>query len=224
MKSGRPRVGLLAAALVLGLAGASCSPPGRSPDREGASADPQALEPGIVRAVDLLRVPGLQPMQRLTDSEIPSEMGPNVRGGCGAEIEQPPASNRLVAVFLGDTAALTEAIVETGEPKARELIDQIREDIRPGCEPQTSETATGESQTYVQGPVVDIGRLGEDRLASLATLEFDDGELYIGTVLIRAGDLMIQALYSSETDFDAETLQGLAEVMYTAFEELRESV
>lgn len=221
MNSRLQRLCLVLSMSLLASVAAGCSPPGRS--NRLASPNPRELEPGIVRSVDLLRVPGTQPMPRLNDSEVPDEVGPNLRGACGATLSQPPVSNRLVAVFLGETAALTEAIVEMEESDARELIGQIKEDIRPGCEPPTSVTADGQTQTYVQGPVIDVQGLGEDRVVTLATLEFEDGTLYVGTIVIRTGGRMIQALYSSESPVSVETVEGLAEVLHTASLELSES-
>ncbi len=214
------RLSVSVAAGLLILISAGCRPPGVSDPP--APSDPQELEPGIVRTVDLLRVPGVQLMQRLSDAEIPDSTAPNLRGACGEPIRQPEPFNRLVAVFVGESAALTEAIVEFEEPAARELMKNIKEEVEPGCEPQTVVSEGGQSQTYSQGPLVDIGSLGEDRLGSLATLEIDDQTLHIGSIFIRTGGTMIQALYSSETPVQASTVAGLAQALDAASKRLFE--
>ncbi|HEX2054163.1 MAG TPA: hypothetical protein VHJ78_10625 [Actinomycetota bacterium] len=214
-RGGRPGVlrRVVAAALMLVVA-AGCRPPGRSGPPP--SPDPKELEPGIVRAVDLLLVPGLQPMQRLGADEAAQFDQPTLVGPCGATIPQPQTDNRLVAVFVGETAALTEAILVVDESEAEELVASIRDDIRPDCPPQTAVGQDGETQTYRQGPLVDIGRLAEDRVATLATLELGEQRLHLGTILLRRNGTLIQALLSSEEPVEESTVRELARVLESA--------
>lgn len=219
----RPRgslAGVLAAGLVLLLA-AACRPPGRAAPSEQ-DLNPKELEPGIVRAVDLLRIPGLQPMQRLGSEEAADFDQPTLIGPCGATIAQPRAINRLVAVFLGETAALTEAIVEVDESEAEELVSNIRGDLRPDCEPQTSVGQDGLPQVYTQGPPVEVGDLADGGVATTATLEFSDQTLHLGTILMRRGGLLIQGLLTSEEPVSSRTVADLARLLESASQNLEE--
>ena len=210
---------MVTAGLLL-VAVASCRPPGVVDD-SAPSGDSRELEPGIIRSVDLLKVPGAGLMQRMADSQPDEFLTPNLRGPCGGAVDQPEVENRLVAVFLGQSSALTEAIVQVDESDAEKVMEGIRADIRPGCEPQTSVAPDGTSQTYIQGPIVDIGDVGEDRIGTRATLEIGEQTIYLGTILIRNGGTMIQALLSSQTPVADETIEGLARLMDEASKNLR---
>ena len=210
-----------AAAAVLLAAVTACRPPGVA-DETAPPGNPKALEPGIIRSVDLLKVPGVGLMQRMADAQPDEFLTPNLRGPCGGVVEQPEVRNRLVAVFLGESSALTEAIVQADESDAEKVMEGIRKDIRPDCEPQTAVAPDGTSQTYVQGPIVDVGEVGDDRIATRATLEIREQTIYLGTILIRNGGTMIQALFSSQTPVAEETVAGLARLMDEASRNLRD--
>jgi hypothetical protein len=212
------RVGVLAGLLAcLSLA---CSPPGlnRSPATPDAE-DARQLEPGIVRAVDLLNVPGLGPMRRLTPSELPDYQGPELRGACGAVIVQPQTANRLAAAFVGDLAAVSEVVVAMEGPDARKLLGDVKE--KPDdCDPVEAVGSDGRVQTYTPGPVLDIGKIGDDTVATQALLTVENEQTHLGTVLIRSGGTVVHGQILSDTPIQYETIKELAELFHEASEDL----
>ncbi|HEX2179121.1 MAG TPA: hypothetical protein VHL54_06335 [Actinomycetota bacterium] len=214
LRTGRKLLAAVALPVVL----AACSPPGLT----SAAPDPdesRRLEPGIVRAVDLLAVPELGPVRRLTEAEVPDYQGPEFRGECGRAVAQPQASRRLAAAFVGEQATLSEVIVELDADEAGKLIRDLREgDSR--CDPEVTRTPQGQSQTYRHGPVVDIGEVGEDRVATRGTLEVDGTTVSMLTILIRDEGLVLYGLVSTEGPLREDAAERLAEVMEDPFEEL----
>ncbi len=210
----RPTV-MIATGLLLWVAG-GCSPPGSSarPSRD----ESKKLEPGILRAVDLLPELGL--MRRLTEAEVPNYQGPDFRGACGRVIAQPEAANRLAVAFVGEQATLSQIIVELDAEEAGELIGNLKEDSPAGCDPQVVRTPEGQVQTYVQGPLVDIGEVGDERVASRGTVEVEGTRVNLLTILIRSGGLLLFGLVSTETQLGPDAVQRLAQVMDAQFEEL----
>lgn len=214
LRTGRKLLAAAALPVVL----AACSPPGLTP----AAPDPdesRRLEPGIVRAVDLLAVPELGAVRRLTEAEVPDYQGPEFRGECGRAVAQPQASRRLAAAFVGEQATLSEVIVELDAEEAGKLIDTLR-DGASRCDPEVTRTPQGQSQTYQHGPVVDIGEVGEDRVATRGTLEVDGTTVSMLTILIRDDGLVLYGLVSTEGPLREEAVGRLAEVMEGPFEEL----
>jgi hypothetical protein len=198
----------------------ACSPPGlnrtaATPDAE----DARQLEPGIVRAVDLLNVPGLGPMRRLTPSELPNYQGPELRGACGTVIVQPQSANRLAAAFVGDLAAVSEVVVAMEGPDARKLLGDARK-RSDDCDPVEAVGSDGRVQTYTPGPVLDIGKFGDDTVATQALLTVDDEETHLGTVLIRSGGTVVHGQILSDFPIGYETMKELAELFHEASEDL----
>jgi hypothetical protein len=208
---------MIATGLFLWIA-AGCSPPGSSarPSRD----ESKKLEPGILRAVDLLPVPELGLMRRLTEAEVPNYQGPDFRGACGRVMAQPEAANRLAVAFVGEQATLSQVIVELDAEEAGELIGNLKEDSPAACDPQVIRTPQGQVQTYVQGPLVDIGEVGDERVASRGTVEVEGTRVNLLTILIRSGGLLLFGLVSTETQLDPDAVQRLAQLMGTQFEEL----
>lgn len=192
---------------------AACSPPGRQTPEPVES---QKLELGIVRAVDLLKVPGLGVMRRLSPAELPDYQGPELRGVCGTVVAQPAdAQSRLAAAFVGDVAAVSEVVVAIDGDQARELVGSVRE--KPDdCRSVEAIGTDGQVQTYTPGRVVDIGRVGDDRVATQATLTVDEQRTYLGTVLVLEGDTLVHGQIMSETPIEEETIKGLAQVFHDA--------
>src|SRR5687768_8032558 len=146
-------------AFLLACLSMACSPPwldrpSATPAAQNAQ-EAQQLEPGIVRAVDLLKVPGLGLMRRLTPSELPNYQGPELRGACGAVIVQPDSANRLAAAFVGDLAAVSEVVVAMEGPDARKLLGDAKKQPED-CDPVEAVGSDGRLQTYTPGPVLDI--------------------------------------------------------------------
>ncbi|MEX0789978.1 MAG: hypothetical protein WD178_04300 [Actinomycetota bacterium] len=198
---------------------AGCSPPGRgTPD----PVESQKLELGIVRAVDLLKVPGLGVMRRLSPAELPNYQGPELRGVCGTVIAQPAGNeNRLAVAFVGDMAAVSEVVVAMDGDDAREMVGDVRE--RPqDCAPVEAVGSDGQIQTYSPGTVVDIGRVGDDRVATQATLTVDSQRTYLGTILVRTGDTLVHGQIVSDVPIEEETIEELAKVFHEASEDLAE--
>ncbi|CAN5856803.1 hypothetical protein BH23ACT12_BH23ACT12_22640 [soil metagenome] len=207
----------LAAAALLVLLVAACSPPGREARKP---VDSQKLEIGIVRAVDLLKVPGLGVMRRLSPAELPDYQGPELRGVCGTVIAQPGGTeNRLAAAFVGDIAAVAEVVVAMDGDDARKLVGNVRQKPE-NCAPVEAVAGDGQLQTYTPGEVVDIGRVGDDRVATQATLTVDSQRTYLGTILVRTGDTLVHGQIMSDVPIQKETIEGLAKVFHEASEEL----
>lgn len=197
----------------------ACSPPGR---RTPEPVESEKLELGIVRAVDLLKVPGLGVMRRLTPAELPDYQGPELRGVCGTVVAQPAGTqNRLAVAFVGDVAAVSEVVVAMDGDQARELVGNIR-DKPENCRAVEAIGSDGQVQTYTPGRVVDIGRVGDDRVATQATLTVDEQRTYLGTILVLEGETLIHGQIMSETPIEEETIEGLARVLHEASEELAE--
>lgn len=208
----------LLAAVALPVVLTACSPPGlttATPDRD----ESRRLEAGIVRAVDLLAVPELGAVRRLTEAEVPDYQGPEFRGECGKAVAQPQASRRLAAAFVGEQATLSEVIVELDTDDAAKLVETLKEGASR-CEAEVTRTPQGQSQTYQHGPVVDIGEVGEDRVATRGTLEVDGTTVSMLTILIRDDGLVLYGLVSTEGPLREEAVGRLAEVMEHPFEEL----
>ena len=210
--------GKLLAAVALLAVLAACSPPGLGTEEVDPD-ESRRLEPGIVRAVDLLAVPELGAVRRLTEAEVPDYRGPEFRGECGKAVAQPEASRRLAAAFVGEQATLSEVIVELDAEEAGELIDNLKGGAS-GCDPEVTRTPQGQSQTYQHGPLVDIGEVGEDRVASRGTLEVEGTRVSMLTILIRDDGRVLYGLVSTEGPLQEEAAGRLAEVMEDSFEEL----
>ena len=212
---------LVMPALVLLLCvSAACSPPGRA--REPDPAKSQELELGIVRAVDLLRVPGLGPMRRLSPLELPDYQGPELRGVCGTVVPQPlGTANRLAAAFVGEVAAVSEVVVTMDGSDAKELVGRVRKKPED-CEPVEAVASDGQVQTYSPGELVDIGKVGDDRVATQATLTVDEQRTYLGTILVRSGDTLVHGQIMSDVPIQQETITELAKLFQEASEELED--
>lgn len=202
--------------MLLLLTAAACSPPGRgSPDPVNTT----ALEPGIVRAVDLLSVPGLGPMRRLTPSELPDYQGPELRGACGTVVPQPNTPNRLAAAFVGDVAAVSEVVVAIDGAEASELLGNVKTTPKD-CGPVQAVGTDGRVQTYTPGPAVNIGKVGDEHVATRATLTVEEETTYLGTILFRTGDTMVHGQILSDVPIEEETFEGLAKVFQKASKDL----
>lgn len=214
---------LLTPALVLLLCvGAACRPPGQGEDPEPAKS--QELELGIVRAVDLLKVPGLGAMRRLSPLELPDYQGPELRGVCGTVVPQPAgAANRLAAAFVGDVAAVSEVVVTMDSSDAKELVGSVRE-TPDDCEPVEAVGTDGQVQTYTPGELVDIGKVGDDRVATQATLTVDEQRTYLSTILVRSGDTLVHGQIMSDVPIEQETITELAKLFHEASEGLENEV
>ncbi|HEX2149606.1 MAG TPA: hypothetical protein VHI31_05460 [Actinomycetota bacterium] len=196
---------------------AACSPPGLA---EPEPVPSEQLELGIVRAVDLLKVPGLGTMRRLSPAELPDYQGPELRGACGTVIPQPAGTNnRLAAAFVGDVAAVSEVVVAMDGSDAKELVGNVREKPED-CEPVEAVGSDGQVQTYTPGDLVDIGRVGDDRVATQATLTVDDQRTYLSTILVRSGDTLVHGQIMSDVPIEQETITELAKLFHEASEEL----
>lgn len=208
---------MIATGLLLWIA-AGCSPPGSAarPSRD----ESKKLEPGILRAVDLLPVTELGPMRRLTEAEVPNYQGPDFRGACGQVIAQPETANRLAVAFVGEQATISEVIVELDAEEAGDLIGNLKEDSPADCDPQVTRPPQGQVQTYVQGPLVDIGEVGDERVASRGTVEVEGTKVNLLTILIRSGGLLLFGLVSTETQLGPDAVQRVAQAMDAQFEEL----
>lgn len=205
------------AGLLLALA-AACSPPGRGESPEPVSS--QELELGIVRAVDLLKVPGLGLMRRLSPTELPDYQGPELRGVCGTVVPQPAAAtNRLAAAFIGDVAAVSEVVVSMDGSDARELVGSVRAKTE-NCEPVEAVGSDGRVQTYTPGELVDIGKVGDDRVATQATLTVNEQRTYLSTILIRSGDTLVHGQIMSDVPIEKETITELAKLFHEASSDL----
>jgi hypothetical protein len=199
---------------------AACRPPGRGGDPEPVPS--QELELGIVRAVDLLKVPGLGAMRRLSPLELPDYQGPELRGVCGTVVPQPAeVANRLAAAFVGDVAAVAEVVVAMDGSDAKELVGNFREKPK-NCEPVEAVGSDGQVQTYTPGRFVDIGRVGDDRVATQATLTVDEQRTYLSTILVRSGDTLVHGQIMSDVPIQQETVTELAKVLHEASEGLED--
>ena len=203
----------------------ACSPPWLDrPSATPGAVDTQAaqqLEPGIVRAVDLLKVPGLGLMRRLTPSEFPNYQGPELRGACGTVIVQPQSANRLAAAFVGDVMAVSEVVVAMESPDARKLLADAK--VKPDeCDPVEAVGSDGRVQVYTPGPVLDIGEIGDDAVATQALLTVENEETHLGTVLIRSGGTVVHGQIMSDIPIQYETMKELAELFHEMSEELND--
>ncbi len=214
-----PRLVMPALVLLLCVA-AACRPPGRGGDPEPVKS--QELEIGIVRAVDLLKVPGLGAMRRLSPLELPDYQGPELRGVCGTVVPQPAGvANRLAAAFVGDVAAVSEVVVAMDGSDAKELVGNVRK--KPAqCEPVEAVGSHGQIQTYTPGELVDIGRVGDDRVATQATLTVDEQRTYLSTILVRSGDTLVHGQIMSDVPIEQETITELAKLFHEASEGLED--
>lgn len=214
------RHSVVAALVLLLWVGAACRPPGRGGEPEPVNS--QELEPGIVRAVDLLKVPGLGPMRRLSPLELPDYQGPELRGVCGTIVPQPEGmANRLAAAFVGELAAVSEVVVAMEGADAKALVGSVRKKPEQ-CEPVQAVGSDGQVQTYAPGELVDIGRVGDDRVATQATLTVDEERTYLGTILVRTGDTLVHGQIMSDVPIEQETITELAKVLHEASEGLEE--
>lgn len=209
---------VMPAVVLLLCVGAACRPPGRGGDPEPVKS--QELEVGIVRAVDLLKVPGLGAMRRLSPLELPDYQGPELRGVCGTVVPQPAGmANRLAAAFVGDVVAVSEVVVAMDGSDAKELVGSVME--RPeDCEPVEAVGSDGQVQTYTPGELVDIGRVGDDRVATQATLTVDEQRTYLSTILVRSGDTLVHGQIMSDVPIEQETITELAKLFHEASEGL----
>jgi hypothetical protein len=163
--------------------------------------------------VDLLNVPGLGVMRRLTPTELPNYQGPELRGACGSVITQPQSANRLAAAFVGDVAAVSEVVVAMEGPDARKLLGDAKE--KPdNCDPVEAVGSDGRVQTYTPGPVLDIGKIGDESVATQALLTVEEEETHLGTVLIRSGGTVVHGQIMSDVPIQYETMKKLAEVLH----------
>lgn len=211
---------VMPAVVLLLCLGAACRPPGRGGDPEPLKS--QELEVGIVRAVDLLKVPGLGAMRRLSPMELPNYQGPELRGVCGTVVPQPEGvANRLAAAFVGDVAAVAEVVVAMDGSDAKELVGDVREKPED-CEPVEAVGSDGQVQTYTPGELVDIGRVGDDRVATQATLTVDEQRTYLSTILVRSGDTLVHGQIMSDVPIEQETITELAKVLHEASEGLED--
>jgi hypothetical protein len=212
------RLLVMPATILLFCVGSACSPPGRA--REPDPVKSQELEPGIVRGVDLLKVPGLGPMRRLSPLELPDYQGPELRGVCGTVVPQPAGmTNRLAAAFVGDVAAVSEVVATMDSSDAKELVGNVRK--KPDdCEPVEAIGSDGQVQTYAPGELVDIGKVGDDRVATQATLTVDEQRTYLGTILVRSGETLVHGQIMSDVPIAKETITELAKLLHEAGEEL----
>lgn len=209
---------VMPAVVLLLCVGAACRPPGRGGDPEPVKT--QELELGIVRAVDLLKVPGLGAMRRLSPLELPDYQGPELRGVCGTVVPQPAgAENRLAAAFVGDVAAVSEVVVAMDGSDAKELVGNVREKPED-CAPVEAVGSDGQIQTYTPGELVDIGRVGDDRVATQATLTVDEQRTYLSTILVRSGDTLVHGQIMSDVPIEQETITELAKLFHEASEGL----
>ncbi len=221
MKFFAPGWGRMAVGAMLLLSiGSACSPPGRGAPEP---VDTLALEPAIVRAVDLLTVPGLGQMRRLTPSELPNYQGPELRGACGTVVAQPATPNRLAAAFVGDVAAVSEVVVSIDGSDARELLGDVRA-TPEDCGPVKAVGSDGRVQTYTPGPEVEISKVGDEHVANRATLTVEEETTYLGTILFRSGDTLIHGQILSDIPIEEETFEGLAKVFQEASKGLASQV
>jgi hypothetical protein len=210
---------LVMPALVLLLCvAAACRPPGLGGEPEPVKS--QELELGIVRAVDLLKVPGLGAMRRLSPLELPDYQGPELRGVCGTVVPQPGGmANRLAAAFVGELVAVSEVVATMDGADAKEVVGDVRKKPEE-CEPVEAIGSDGQVQVYAPGELVDIGRVGDDRVATQATLTVDEQRTYLSTILVRSGDTLVHGQIMSDVPIEQETITELAKVFHEASEEL----
>lgn len=200
---------LLIPVLTLLILAGGCLPSFMAPDPPDFS--DAELEPAIVRAIDLLKVPGLTVMRRLTEVDNPGYVGPNFKGPCGSQVEQPATTKRLAAAFRGSFATISQVVAELEPEDGRRIIDDLRDSLDTECEPQSLPSSEG-PLTYQQGESVLIGPMGEDRVGYFATTSLGDETAFLGEIVIRSGSIVSYVILSSQAPIAPETLASLAEL------------
>lgn len=159
---------------------------------------PSATGPGQQRAA-LLTLAEVQAtpaspggFEQVPDPDSTST-GTSTSGPCGGRIT-PPLQASQAAEFISQSAEtiVLHAIYRPEPGLADRILGEVRQDMRPGCQPFTQESPVGPATVKFIGEVR-LPALGDERLATRSQVRFNDGRtLNAISAAVRSGQVLIR--------------------------------
>jgi hypothetical protein len=178
------------------------------------------LEPGLLTLAQV-RVALATPGYRRTSAKgIDLNDNPDPRGPCGATVTQPSFRPGAVATFRNRSSAVATIVIEPGAAAAKQYLDALVADARPGCPPFVSTTNYGETQR-VEPVVVPLPPLADGAVASGGVVTVGDSPRSAGvSITVRDGGRMALTMMISGSDIPESAIVALARASAKALERL----
>lgn len=193
------RGALMVVTAVLALLQAGCGEAGseRSDTPQVRPGSAGGLTAALLTTADLrsvLALPGDAAAVSLDDVKVYEN--PDPRGPCGAKIQVPAfARGRGVGLTAGPTDVGFEFVFGLTLSEARAYVTSVAADTRVGCPAHQSTTNTGSIQNVRLLRTVDIGRLADQRTASVVEIINEGQTFQASQVTIRDADRVAQIMW-----------------------------